>query len=150
LRPGVDGGCHDRRERCQSEREARDENATHAPSFADAPDEGRIPTVTHAPRKGQTPHAPETREPGACGPRLPSVPSSDVPLYRTALTFAFTTSIAEIPDEAVIVSFWTAPILAVELTFTTTLIDAAVPPAARFWNWYVPRTTCFVTSFLPA
>src|SRR3954451_13121958 len=114
------------------------------------PTRAESPPSHTLPGRVKPPHAPETREPGACGPRLPSVPSSDVPLYRTALTFAFTTSIAVTPDEAVIVSFWTAPILAVELTFTTTLIDAAVPPAARFWNWYVPRTTCFVTSFLPA
>src|SRR3954454_2503746 len=83
----------------------------------------------------------------APGPRWR--PSSDVPPYRTTLTFAFTTSVAEAPDDVVIVSFWTAPILAVLPTLTTTLIDFAVAPEARFWTWYVPRTTCFVTSFLP-
>src|SRR4051812_21154201 len=95
------------------------------------------------------PHAPETREPGACGPRLPSVPSSDVPLYRPALTFAFTTSIRQGHGGAVSGRLWTAPMLAVGLTLTTPLIDGAVPPASRFWNWYGPLTACFVTSFLP-
>src|SRR3954454_15972070 len=95
---------------------------------------GRTPTVTHVRGKGQMPFS--RREPGADRPPvLDRVPSSGVPPYRTALTFALTTSEAETPDEAVIVSFWTAPILAVDLTFTTTLIDLAVPPAARFWSW---------------